>query len=84
MCEILEYVQAHAYIVSPRGAEKLLRLTDRIRSNIIAFDELTSGLSGMHIRSDLNELFADGFQMYSTRRKLVWQDPNDHIHDTML
>lgn len=50
----------------------------------MAFDELISALAGTHLRSDLNNLFSDGFKMYSTRRKIVWQDPNDHIHDTML
>ena len=62
------------------------RMKEEIYRHVIAFDELTAALAGSHPRRDVNSMFISTeneiFNIYSSTRRIVYQDPTDHYHGT--
>ena len=73
----------HALLVSPRAAEKILRV-DRDHQNIITPDEFLSALAWAHPRPSINQLYlpsSDRLAYVGTTVSLVKQ-ATDGVHDT--
>ena len=51
------WYQAHAYILSKKGINKILNIEKKIKNNLIPWDECLNALSWTHPRIELNKLY---------------------------
>lgn len=70
----LPYYNAHAYILSQRGASKLL--ATGIKENLIPADEFLSACQSEHNRDDIRELFPPILNGFATRNEYISQLSN--------